>query len=73
MPRNSPPKATWTAKHFSQANPKGRGQDQVPRLLRRVAKTIDELGEVRVVDLVMHNDVTEDGDWPSITVYYRRG
>lgn len=70
MRRQTRPRTTWTASHFSQANPRGRGQDHVARLLRRVARTIDELGDVRVVDLVMHNEVTEDGNWPSITVYY---
>jgi hypothetical protein len=39
-------------------------------LLRRVADTIAELGEVDILDLVMHVEVTEDGNWPSITAYY---
>ncbi|WP_221891310.1 hypothetical protein [Microbispora sp. KK1-11] len=43
----------------------------MPALLRRVATTIEELGQVEVYDLVMHNEVTDDGtDWPSITVYF---
>jgi len=37
-----------------------------------VARTIAELGEVDVLDLVLHNEVTEAGDWPSVTVYYAR-
>jgi hypothetical protein len=61
---------TWTARHFSQANPKGQGQDNVPSLLRRVADTIEELGEVEVLDVVMHTEVTDDGDWHSLTVYF---
>ncbi|WP_182898766.1 hypothetical protein [Microbispora sp. H10830] len=57
--------------HFTQNNPEGIGQDSVPALLRRVATTIEELGQVEVYDLVMHNEVTDDGtDWPSITVYF---
>ncbi|GGO12193.1 hypothetical protein GCM10010116_24450 [Microbispora rosea subsp. aerata] len=57
--------------HFTQNNPEGIGQDSVPALLRRVATTIEQLGPVEVYDLVMHNEVTEDGaDWPSITVYF---
>ena len=63
----------WTAKHFSQANPKGDGQNNVPALLRRVADTIEGLGEVRVLDVVMHTEVTEDGDWQSLTVYFSDG
>jgi len=66
------PKAEWSANHFSQANPKGPGQADVPALLRRVAETIRDLGDIRVVDLVMHNEVTPEGNWPSIVVYYHR-
>jgi hypothetical protein len=60
----------WSAQHFSQANPAGLGQDDVPALLRRVADTIAELGKVERLDLVMHIEVTDDGNWPSITAYY---
>jgi hypothetical protein len=60
----------WSAQHFSQANPAGPGQNDVAALLRRVADTIAELGEVEILDLVMHVEVTEDGNWPSITAYY---
>jgi hypothetical protein len=62
----------WTAEHFSQANPAGEGQGDVPALLRRAADSIDALGEVNVQDLVLHNEVTESGDWPSLTVYFHR-
>jgi hypothetical protein len=72
MTSHDTPKADWTTNHFAQANPRGRGQDDVPALLRRVADTIAGLGGVRVGDLVMHNEVTADGMWPSITVYYQR-
>lgn len=60
----------WTAHHFSQANPAGQGQGDVPALLRRVADTIEGLGVVEIMDLVMHNEITAEGDWPSIIVYY---
>ena len=64
---------TWTAEHFSQANPKGPGQENVPALLRRVADTLERLGEVEIQDLILHSEITGDGsDWPSITVYLRR-
>lgn len=36
----------------------------------RVADTITNLGEVEILDLVMHIEVTENGNWPSITAYY---
>lgn len=64
------PSSGWSAQHFSQSNPAGTGQDDVPALLRRVADTIEELGEVEILDLVMHIEVTEHGNWPSITTYY---
>lgn len=57
--------------HFTQNNPEGIGQDSVPALLRRVATTIEGLGQVEVYDLIMHNEITDDGaNWPSITVYF---
>ncbi|HTT92190.1 MAG TPA: hypothetical protein VMF65_21735 [Acidimicrobiales bacterium] len=62
----------WTVNHFSQANPEGPGQADVPALLRRVAATIDELGEVEVMDLIMHNEITAEGDRPSLTVYFHK-
>ncbi|MFJ6707163.1 MULTISPECIES: hypothetical protein [unclassified Streptomyces] len=61
---------SWTIKHFSQANPAGTGQGDVLALLRRVADSIEGLGLVEVQDLVMHTEVTADGDWPSLTVYF---
>lgn len=59
--------------HFSQANPAGPGQADVPTLLRSVASTIEGLGPVTVADLILHSEVTADGNWPSITVYYSKG
>ncbi|MBL1076043.1 hypothetical protein JK358_16720 [Nocardia sp. 2] len=60
----------YTINHFSQANPAGPGQGDIPRLLRTVAATIESLGDVTVSDLIMHTEITADGPWPSITVYY---
>ena len=57
---------------FAQANPVGPGQDDVPALLRRVADTIEELGDLEVMDLVLHVEV-DGGDHayrPSLSVYY---
>ncbi|MFC9895263.1 hypothetical protein ACFVMC_16385 [Nocardia sp. NPDC127579] len=56
--------------HFSQSNPAGTGQEDIPQLLRAVAASIEELGDISVSDLVMHSEITADGEWPSITVYY---
>ncbi len=65
------PGPRYTVFHFAQSNPEGAGQDNVPALLRRVADTIDELGDVSISDLILHPEITSDGEeWPSITVYY---
>jgi len=61
---------SWTCRHFSQSNPVGPGQGDVPALLRRVADSIEALGDVQVQDLVLHTDVNEDGDWHSLTIYF---
>ncbi|MEV6429130.1 hypothetical protein [Nocardia sp. NPDC051463] len=62
----------FKALHFSQANPAGPGQADVPNLLRAVASTIEDLGPITVADLILHNEITADGNWPSITVYYSK-
>lgn len=62
--------SSWAVRHFSQANPAGPDQGDVAALLRRVAESLDGLGDIDVVDLIMHNEVTADGNWPSLTVYF---
>jgi hypothetical protein len=59
-----------TTEHFSQANPAGLGQDDIPSLLRRVAETVEAIGPVEVEDLILHTEVTDDGPWYSLTVYF---
>jgi hypothetical protein len=63
----------WTIEHFSQANPAGEGQANVPNLLRRVATSLDALGDIEVQDVVLHSEIDDDGQpSPSITVYFSR-
>ena len=62
----------WTAQHFSQGNPAGPRQGDVPSLLRRVARTLEKLGPLEVRDLVLHTEVTAEGPWHSLTIYYDR-
>lgn len=62
----------YQALHFAQANPAGPDQADVPNLLRTVASTIENLGPITVADLILHNEITADGNWPSITVYYSK-
>ena len=62
----------WRVFHFSQSNPAGPGQGDVAALLRRVAETLDGLGEVKVHDLTFHSVPTDSGDDLTVTVYYDR-
>ncbi|GAB2586089.1 hypothetical protein GCM10009593_26420 [Microlunatus antarcticus] len=60
-----------TIAHFSQSNPSGPTQGDVAALLRRVADSIAELGEVEVQDIAFHSELDDEGDsWPSMTVYF---
>ncbi len=59
--------------HFSQCNPAGPGQDNVAAMLRRIADSLDGLGKISVQNISFENDVTEDGLWPSVTVYFHYG
>ena len=63
---------SWTIRHFSQSNPMGAGQDDVPALLRQVADTIEELGPVEIQDVTFGTEVNEDGRWHHLTVYFHR-
>lgn len=64
----------WTVEHFSQANPSGDGQGDVPALLRRVADSIEALGPAEVQDVVFHGELDDEGgDRPTMTVYFHRG
>jgi hypothetical protein len=60
----------WTIFHFSQSNAAGDGQGDVPPLLRRVADTLEELGDVQVQDVTFSSEVTEGEDDLTMTVYY---
>lgn len=59
--------------HFSQGNPAGPDQGDVPAMLRRVADSIEALGAVTVMDLTFANDVTAEGLWPNMTAYFHYG
>ena len=68
----SDPRDKWTIFHFSESNPDGRGQGDVPALLRRVADSIDALGEVVVEDITFNSEPTAEERDLTITVYYHR-
>jgi hypothetical protein len=56
--------------HFTVATARGPAQEDIANLLRRVADTLDQLGALDVHDITFHVDWTEEGSWPSMTVYY---
>lgn len=65
-----PPIDRWTTNHFSQSNPTGIGQGHVPSLLRRVADSIERLGNVIVEDITFSTQPTADERDLAMTVYY---
>lgn len=65
-----PNPAPWSIYHFAQSNPSGTGQGDVAALLRRVADTLDELGDIDVQDIAFHSEVTDGEDDLHMTVYY---
>jgi hypothetical protein len=60
--------------YFSMTNPEGEpGRRGVPKLLRRVADHLDELGDdVVVFRLITHAESTGEGCAPSANTYYSR-
>jgi hypothetical protein len=62
----------WTVHHFTQGNPHGPGQGDVGAALRRLADTIDELGDIDVQDITYSSEVTDGEDQVTFTVYYHR-
>lgn len=63
----------YSIRHFSQSNPEGPGKGDVPALLRRVADSIEALGEVEVYDITFSSVVGVEGeDDLMMTVYYDR-
>jgi hypothetical protein len=57
-------------RHFSLSNPEGPDQGNVPRLLRRLAELIEESDPVEVQDVTFQTEITADGPWHSMTVYF---
>jgi len=66
------PRDEYSIFHFSQSNPAGTGQGGVAALLRRVATTLDELGDIQVMDVTFSSETTGEEDDLTMTVYYER-
>jgi hypothetical protein len=64
---------SWTCRHFSLANPRADGAEDLPRLLRRVADHVEAAGikPMEILDLTFESEITEDGPWWSATVYWQ--
>ena len=62
----------WTINHFSQSNPMGSDQGDVPSLLRRVADSIEELGDVQIEDITFGTAVGDPEDNLTMTVYFHK-
>lgn len=62
----------WSIYHFSQSNPTGKGQGDVAALLRRVADSLDALGDVQVQDITFASQTTTAENDLTVTVYYAR-
>jgi len=69
---NEDDRQEWTIFHFSQSNPGGPGQGDVPALLRRVADSVEALGEVIVEDITFSTEPTDEERDLTMTVYYDR-
>ncbi len=67
---NSMEEGFWI-KTFSQSQPIGSEQANIPELLRRVSESIEKLGDIEVMDIIFHNEVDSDGmSYPHLSVYY---
>jgi len=66
--------SSWPSRHFSLSNPRDDGPTDLPRLLRRVADAIEEAGitPMEMLDLTLQYEMTENGPWWSVTVYWSR-
>jgi hypothetical protein len=58
--------------HFAQSNPVGVGSTDVPALMRRVAQSIENHGDIDVQDIVFSYGLIDGEFDPSFTVYYTR-
>lgn len=52
--------------------PHGPLHADVPALLRRVADSIADLGDVDVQDLTFRSELDDGEPWPAVTLYYHR-
>ena len=63
---------SWNARHFSLANAEDDRTTDLPHLLRRVAKEIEQrsIDAMDLLDLTISQEMTADGPWWSAHVYW---
>jgi hypothetical protein len=66
---------SWSSQHFSLANPRDDGPDDLPKLLRRIADEIEgrQLDPAKVLDLTISQEIIESGPWWSASLYWSAG
>lgn len=64
----------WTIRRMSIANPDGAGKEDIPKLLRSLATSLElkaqELGPLYIQDITYEVESDESIHWPSLTVFY---
>jgi hypothetical protein len=63
---------SWSSQHFSLANPRDDGADDLPKLLRRIADEIEgrQLDPMNILDLTISQEIIESGPWWSASLYW---
>jgi hypothetical protein len=63
---------SWSCKHFTMGNPRNEAPTNLPTLLRRIAAEIErrEIDPMDLLDVTIHQEMTEDGPWWSVSVYW---
>jgi hypothetical protein len=65
----------YCCRHVSLSNPLDETRGDLPLLLRRVAELIEAEGidPMDLLDLVVHQEMTAEGPWWDITIYWSTG
>jgi hypothetical protein len=63
---------SWSSRHFSLANPRDDGADDLPKLLRRLADEIEgrQLDPMKILDLTISQEIIESGPCWSASLYW---
>jgi len=67
---DSKPVETQGLRTFTLANPRDGRIGDLPLLLRRLAAHLEERNVAQVADIVLGEEMTNDGVWYSVTTYY---